>query len=41
MGGGGEGNGFERKPDWIILDFAQNWVLRRIRGAIEDVNVGL
>lgn len=21
------GDGFGRKPDWIILDFAQNWVL--------------
>ena len=27
-GGAGEAaDGFERKPDWIILDFAQNWVL--------------
>ena len=26
-GGGGEADGFERRPDWIILDFAQNWVL--------------
>ncbi|OEL22309.1 putative UDP-rhamnose:rhamnosyltransferase 1 [Dichanthelium oligosanthes] len=25
-GGDGEADGFERKTDWIILDFAQNWV---------------
>ncbi|RCV09998.1 hypothetical protein SETIT_2G076300v2 [Setaria italica] len=24
---GGEGAAFSRKPDWIVLDFAQNWVL--------------